>query len=1153
MERTCAASAMEWSIQLEKGLRSKKPGGSVEAILQFGPQLQQWSLESESNIAANNIFDLMPGEDRLFANAILLRLADAFACGDKETRFAIVTVFLSELKHRKKKKHKWHNGLLSKAKVPNHLELLKRVKSVFDSGDEESKAFALVLFGCWADFAQDNAPIRYLVLSSLVSPHAWLVKASLFAAGCFCEISDDFASTTLEMLVNMVTSSEVSLPVKLDAARVFGKFRCSYSVANKAYKTGLELILDSLDEEFLVVMLVSLSKLASVSTLLIPEQVGLLLSFLSQERTSHIQETALRCLKFLVKKGLCENSVNSDLIRRLLRMLEEPEVSLSMHFEALRVLRKVLVCIPPLPFTEIHEFVKLITEAENAIQHADLMRGHLTIHILANLSCKFVGETCTENDVFFTSLPSRVVSLIKDQMKLLVKSLLEAHQNYSWLFQKLETLFDILLSSVIKHHHLVVLVLDNMTSTIEFVVTLKTTGQMTSSTHVAVNFDWEENTHVVSKFFCQVYRFLVSFLETLRKIGAIDTEVMSRVQILVEFLCHCGLLDCYTCTLYCLLLHSQHIWGGLLQQDNGIRYHYNLSIYPHSCPVNCKVDTVEFVNRILTDIDNWTAYRIGIYAACQGELLLSSSIFSKLIQEVKSNSCCSWLKALSQYTQSERAIQLLNLPTQGVTLVEGSENNKFLLNSGDYMDERDPWDAGSVNDHHYSYKLPAAYRALCSSIGLLEAAVTSSWAFSFQSWYLSLKARFLENAVGILKNVRLVLNIDWGNQLNNEGDVLCRCLKSFEDISQISFHFYRLAEEFDLIGTSFIEMDSESSAVVTALSLSCSLLAFVSGFAVIVVKQLSHENFMVDKDACNFLLVSAMQNLAGCLRHMDHETNSNFSLLLNFIDWRPTNCFHLRPTHQTCDVGFAYRDFLNVCSNVISEAACLANKISNTHNETTLSKVSKNLSQLILDTITKWIRIPPRIPKYFFKVRQVIGSELFVHSEDTKNGAGISVLLGSSLSLNLCLQLKNLPPNLHVRPKKLYCILYCPVSCQVPTPCGEAGERMSPGYEAWKDKDIVELNKKLYSRVADCMANKGRRSGKHGREEYDGKNNRAAETFLEFVPNQKGQGFSSCLLDVSDFPVGSYRIKSHSCLLDGTGSYWSLLPLNMGPIITVHT
>ena len=145
-----------------------------------------------------------------------------------------------------------------------------------------------------------------------------------------------------------------------------------------------------------------------------------------------------------------------------------------------------------------------------------------------------MGGTGTENGVFF-NLPSRVVSLIKDQIKLLVMSLLEARQNYSLLFQNLETLLDILLSIVRKHHHVVVSVLDNITSTIEFLVTVKTTGQVTASTHVAVKFDQEENTDVVSKFLCKIYRFLVAFIETLSRASAIDTDVMSRVQILVEF------------------------------------------------------------------------------------------------------------------------------------------------------------------------------------------------------------------------------------------------------------------------------------------------------------------------------------------------------------------------------------------------------------------------------------------------------------------------------------------------------------------------------------------------------------------------------------------------------------------------------------------
>ncbi|GAU40256.1 hypothetical protein TSUD_60460, partial [Trifolium subterraneum] len=352
MEPTCAACAMEWSIQLEKGLRSGVP---VKAILQMGPHLQRWSRELEFGIVSNGMFDLVPGEDELFANTILLRLADAFRGGNPEIRLSVVRVFLIERKHRDNRKHKQCKGLLSMGRVANHIELLKRVKSVFNSGDSESKALALVLFGCWADFANDNAQIRYLILSSLVSPHDNEVRASLFAAGCFCEISDDFACITLEMLLNMMNSPAVSLPIKLAAAQVFAKFKCSYSVAKKAFKIGLEMISNSSNEDILVIMLFSLSKLASVCTLLTSNhfvnslrvllqqsgrlsklefvgekreglwderkrkrekpltlfesifggewKVDFLVSFLERQLTSHVHETALRCIHFLFRNN----------------------------------------------------------------------------------------------------------------------------------------------------------------------------------------------------------------------------------------------------------------------------------------------------------------------------------------------------------------------------------------------------------------------------------------------------------------------------------------------------------------------------------------------------------------------------------------------------------------------------------------------------------------------------------------------------------------------------------------------------------------------------------------------------------------------------------------------------------------------------------
>lgn len=188
MEKVSAACAMDWSIELEKALRSKVPGRSAEAILQLGPRLQQWSRELEPTLAAHQMFGLIPGEDRLFANSILLRLADAFRLGDEHTRLCVVKVFLSEYRRRDRRRGKGYAGLLSKAVLHNQLELLNRVKVVFDDGGVMSRAMALVLFGCWGVIAKDNAHIRYVVLSSLVSPHVLEVR-SVGSSSCCLSFS----------------------------------------------------------------------------------------------------------------------------------------------------------------------------------------------------------------------------------------------------------------------------------------------------------------------------------------------------------------------------------------------------------------------------------------------------------------------------------------------------------------------------------------------------------------------------------------------------------------------------------------------------------------------------------------------------------------------------------------------------------------------------------------------------------------------------------------------------------------------------------------------------------------------------------------------------------------------------------------------------
>lgn len=144
----------------------------IEALEEIGRRLEWWNSDSELTFAGYKMFGLIPGEDKLFLNAIFLRLADAFRLGNKQIKNGVVKLFL-RMKRRKKRDGE---GIFSKGKLENYLELLSRVKEVFEKGDVEEKALALLLFGCWAHFAKDCADIRYIVLSSLVSSDALEVR-----------------------------------------------------------------------------------------------------------------------------------------------------------------------------------------------------------------------------------------------------------------------------------------------------------------------------------------------------------------------------------------------------------------------------------------------------------------------------------------------------------------------------------------------------------------------------------------------------------------------------------------------------------------------------------------------------------------------------------------------------------------------------------------------------------------------------------------------------------------------------------------------------------------------------------------------------------------------------------------------------------------
>lgn len=164
--------------------------------------------------------------------------------------------------------------------------------------------------------------------------------------------------------------------------------------------------------------------------------------------------------------------------------------------------------------------------------------------------------------------------------------------------------------------------------------------------------------------------------------------------------------------------------------------------------------------------------------------------------------------------------------------------------------------------------------------------------------------------------------------------------------------------------------------------------------------------------------------------------------------------------------------------------------------------------------------------------------------EDGEKLDSLFVTSGFLLRVNLCLQLKNLSSSLPVGFSKFYCVLHSRPSYRISNRNREDKQRKPLSSQEEVD-NIIYLNRKLLEHTSgssDC-------SSMHSIDKTTGV--LAADSFVCFEPNEKAQGFSTCLLDVSSFPVGCYEIKWHSCGVDNEGSYWSFIPLNGRVVFTV--
>ncbi|XP_020522863.1 uncharacterized protein LOC18434199 isoform X2 [Amborella trichopoda] len=1150
MEPTCAAKAMEWSVELEKGLRSKRRGDPIVAIQAMGPKLQKWSTEAYCTAEVSNMFGLVLGEDRAFANSILLRLADAFKTGNNHTRACILKVFLVELKNRRKK-GKLYDGILSRKRVPNYLEMLRRVKIVFDKGGVEARALALRVLGCWADLGKDSAEMRYMILSALESHHVLEVKASLFAAGCFCELSGDFAHVILKLLVDIVASTRRPHDVKIASVRIFASMGCSSSIARGAYEAGKKLILDSPNEEIVTEMLFSLSKLASRSILVLDEQVDLLVSLLGRNPFSSIHAVALRCLSFLSPKAFWCTPFNCNIVKILINIVKNTNNLLD---EALTILKKS--CCYILCHMDQSEILELILVVENASRCHIVSKRYAALSLLVDITCNLKRmripffcdspellspHSIAENVALVpygkasAPLPWRVALLVIDQIS----------------FLECQNLLKLLLLLVEEYPRVGLLAIDRFRWLMEILLGMQVNPELAGSedeiiqtckeipirslcVHEFSEFnDGKEKFPIDSGLMACISRFLATCLDILDTVDFFDCQVVGTLQLLVGRL-----------TKACIslpgispfLLRSCLIWHGQVRAQ-GIS-HLN-------CKISSECLTLEFAKKMIMSKELWVAYKIGVFAACQGAWFVAVFTFQQLLDRVQLGPCHFWLKSLAQFAEAESGIQLLLFPRNDTEWLKTIEDNRtFCTTFAEVIAQE-----STCNSDMFSCSdiIAMAHRAISSSGEILTGAVTLKSAFYFQRWFLSLHAKYLGILVNIMGMLSSNIFIDETvenvvTQLEGVWEKKAQDMLTLERrFLQASDSLRRLAEELDLLKMSFMDMNYKGFRSITYVALGCSLLAFCATFVVYFPKLPNYETSKFSRNSRGAL--DLVQDLAQRLWHEDSKISKDleyFSTIFGEVE------SFTEAGVRMSSKGCKERAGLDICRFSVSGVINLQAKAQGVKDEFDLFKVHSEGLKLMLDIIMKWIFLPSQIPFYFFQTRPCIGAEIFASNSDGGSpNAIITIPPGFQLSLNLCLQTKNMPSKGVSRIAKIYCIIAARQSDQIIEGNEEAMAQQGLGFCPSKTEEMLVLNKELLLYMKrDVKGSVGISEGLD--------NSGLVKSFVCFEPNGRGQGFSTSLLDVSNFPEGTYRSIWHSCCIDSKGRCWSLLPLNMGPFFSIR-
>uniref|UniRef100_A0ACD5UR66 Uncharacterized protein n=1 Tax=Avena sativa TaxID=4498 RepID=A0ACD5UR66_AVESA len=1205
MERIPAASAMDWSIDLDRGLRSRYLGTRLQALDAAAPRIRELAAFPAIPEAVAYASGVLPAEPRVFAETMLLRLATEFrTTADDSVRSRIVRSLLQN------KSGGWA------AAEPE--QILRRVVAAHGAAGAtpRARALALRMFGCLADLAKDSVHVRSIVLSGLCSFNAAEVKAALFAAGCFCKLSEDFSCITLQVLAGLVISPTSEAQVIIAAIKSFSKLGCTLAVIHRVREVGKEMVLGNLEDVFKAEMLFTLSRLASKSIVFFVDQVEFLLLFMGHGSSLPMKTMALKCLCFMFRRNTFYLPVTSTVFGTLLRLIDDEGFTLECKSYALRILQK-MICVkaPSIRHINASELSKLALAAERffhcsswEMQDTALRilvdifffflkqtKPHQTISIFGSSSFSYTGyqgisnnrlATHEENSEVEASL-NKILTGIMDHIIPLANQLVSnrskvetRHTNVSSCeLEKYRTLFSLMLKLVAGYPSAASVALDKVRCLIKELAGINASHYSEVAASCVESFvaqlqfrasdDTIEPAAASIKASCMEIDTEKAKLVSTEFCSKKESSVMhGLILCTLKFANACHDMCCKTSGSSCNLHHSIKGLTECVQQ--------NASQY---------CSTYEFFRLIMSARISWNTCKIRNDTGNKG------SDGSEKHPEIFFTPA--WI------AHELCALQMAKILTRKQSYWEAYRSAMYCCREG-------LWFTASF-----------VFRKVS---GAFDSGSSSFWFKSlliFGAGELEMKLLVFPSAInklvgelnteGVLHEDLYCIETDADRTLARSPELhgyqekvtgICErtCLAndvlSSNASSDCEFFFQRW---FISLRASFLEILTDVLGILSAHSSahesrgdSCSVAIENNQ----VLPALSNCSLRLGDLAKSYDLLAASH---GDMDQQSFTTLARLAFmcsLLSFCTAFSVDFSNLRSSSEPCRLPerFSHASVLQDLhervdrkdSQVVSQLRQLIsvpyeldsvqfntrmNCSGNLENDsyslfkfavasllrmradskgvtTTGDDTLFNLHrgmQFLSSIMQRLMGLPFVLPKYFFSVRPCLGAELFIFDSNPVNRDTVSVSPGSQLSVTLCLRWKRVLERTRIHIAKLYCILATSPSSRLHI----TGAR-SKQFEMCRTAEMVVLNSMLLRHIK-----------RDPRKNRDEKKSSCPETdlvtaFACFAADGGGQGFSDCLLDVSSFPVGSYHVVWHTCCVDENGRYFSLLPLNDGIVFSVR-